>query len=121
MNLAIKRQSTKNFEKHKGEIFPLLLRYIDFDDTQIRGYVNGTIYVLLQMQSFRQEAIKHKLCNIVQDLHTKYSLKLQEVEEEDLDIDPDDYGIVIRQYKYILERMEEEAETESQIYQFSDD
>lgn len=36
-------------------------------------------------------------------------------------VDPDDFGIVIRQYKYILERLEEEPEKESHICQFSDD
>jgi hypothetical protein len=102
MNLAIKRESIKNFEKHRGEVIPLLLRYIDVEDSQIKGYVNGTLYVLLQMPSFRHEAQKYKLYQIVQDLLEKYSIKLNDLTDEELDIEMDDYGIVVRQYKYIL-------------------
>ena len=80
MNLAINREWIVNFEKHKSEILSLLLRYIDVDDVDIRGYVNGTLYVLLQMSSFKQEAVKYKLESIVLDLLEKYSLKLEAIE-----------------------------------------
>lgn len=49
MNLAVRKESIINFEKHKSEILPILLRFIDSDDNQIKGYVNGTLYVLLQL------------------------------------------------------------------------
>lgn len=69
MNLAIRKESIKNFEKHKSEILPILLKYIDMDDAQIQGYVNGTLYVLLQLDSIRQEAIeKYKLEAIIRKL-----------------------------------------------------
>lgn len=57
MNLAIKKESIVNFEKHKSDIFPILLKFIDSEDNQIRGYVNGTFYVLLQLESIRREAL----------------------------------------------------------------
>lgn len=66
MNLAVKKESIINFEKQKSEILPILLRYIDVDDSQIKGYVNGTIYVLLQLESIKREAIqKYKIHDII--------------------------------------------------------
>ena len=39
------------------------------DDAQIQGYVNGTMYVLLQLESIRHEAIeKYKMQEIIQHL-----------------------------------------------------
>lgn len=62
MNLAVKKESIINFEKHKSEIIPILLKYIDVEDSQIKGYVNGTLYVLLQLESVKREALeKYKL------------------------------------------------------------
>lgn len=54
MNLAVRKESIINFEKHKSEILPILLKFIDSDDNQIKGYVNGTLYVLLQLDSIKR-------------------------------------------------------------------
>lgn len=53
MNLAINKNSIKNFEKHKSEIIQILLKYIEMDDAQIQGFINGTLYVLLQLRSIK--------------------------------------------------------------------
>lgn len=72
MNLAIKKESIVNFEKHKSDIFPILLKFIDVDDNQIKGYVNGTFYVLLQLESIRREALeKYHLKEIIEGLLEK--------------------------------------------------
>lgn len=75
------------------------------DDVDIRGYVNGTLYVLLQMSSFKQEAIKYKLESIVMDLLEKYSLKLEAIESDELDGQAENYNLAIKQYNYILRRL----------------
>lgn len=49
MNLAVRKESVINFEKHKSEILPILLKFIDVEDKHVKGYVNGTLYVLLQL------------------------------------------------------------------------
>ena len=72
MNLAINKESIKNFEKHKSEIIPILLKYIDMDDAQIQGFINGTLYVLLQLKSFRDEAIeKYRMPEVINSLLAK--------------------------------------------------
>ena len=117
MNLAINREWISSFEKHKTEILTLLLKYIDVDDVDIRGYVNGTLYVLLQMSSFKNEAGKYKLETTVMNLLEKYELKLEAIESEEEDERAEDYNLAIKQYNYILKRLEESPNNDSQFCQ----
>lgn len=95
------------------------------EDAQIQGYVNGTLYVLLQLESIRNEAVeKYKMPDIIQNLLHKSQIQLKELESKydgNIDLDgscdvPDneigDCTIVIRQYNYILERLHHKGEPE---------
>jgi hypothetical protein len=69
------------------------------DDNQIKGYVNGTLYVLLQLESIKKEAIdKYKIKEVIKKLHDKSVSKVNELDEEEVETE----RCVIRQYSYIL-------------------
>ena len=114
MNLVFKKESIVNFEKHKSDVFQILLKYIDVDDNQIRGYVNGTFYMLLHIESIRKEAVeKYHMKEIIEKMLEKSENILENEDPEDIEVDH--YNIVIRQYRYILERLEETGVTTVEV------
>ena len=63
------------------------------ENTQVRDYINGSIFLLLTSQKIKEEAFKQKLDVIVKDL--------LETREEDM---------CSQQYNYILKRLRGEEE-----------
>ena len=65
MNLSLKRESKRDFEKNKAELVSLVIEHMGNDNDNIRNYVNGTIFLLLTSKEIRQEALKQKLDEVV--------------------------------------------------------
>lgn len=72
---------------------PLLIQLIDSQNTHIKDYVNGTLYLLLTSKLMQQQARKCKLVELVSEL---------------LESKPDD--VCCPQYNYILKRLTGEEE-----------
>lgn len=47
MNLSLTKSSQSDFEMHKTELITIIIEHMTSENTQVRDYINGSIYLLL--------------------------------------------------------------------------
>lgn len=89
MNLSLTKSSQSDFEMHKTELITIIIEHMTSENTQVRDYINGSIYLLLLSKPIKEEAFALKLDEVVNNL--------LETREEDM---------AFQQYDYIRKRLE---------------
>ena len=103
MNLTLRSQGKRKCEEISQDILKVLNEHLEDENNQVRTYVNGTLYSVLESKKLRQEA---KDCEL--DKALEYLLKNSEQN-------------FMRQIEYVLSRLNREDEEEETKSQSSND
>ena len=61
VNLSLSKSGKTHFEKSKSEVVAILLNFVDSEDLNVKEYVNGALFSLIQASSLiKQEAIRQQ-------------------------------------------------------------
>ena len=94
MNLSLRSQGKRKCEELDADILKVLNELLEHENLQVRTYVNGTLYCILERKKLREEAKELGMDKALRYLSNKSEPRFQ------------------RQIKYILTHLEENKETE---------
>lgn len=107
MNLSLRSQGKKKCEELDADILKVLNELLEHDNLQVRTYVNGTLYCILERRKLREEARALNMDQVLRYLSNKSEARFQ------------------RQIKYILTHLEnnkdEEGDEEEKSSEDSED
>lgn len=94
MNLSLRSQGKRKCEELDADILKVLNELLEHENLQVRTYVNGTLYCILERRKLREEAKALGMDKALRYLSNKSEPRFQ------------------RQIKYILTHLEESKENE---------
>lgn len=96
MNLSLRTQGKRKCEELDADILKVLNELLEHENLQVRTYVNGTLYCILERKKLREEAKALNMDQVLRYLSNKSEPRFQ------------------RQIKYILTHLEEDKESEEE-------
>lgn len=96
MNLSLRSQGKRKCEELDADILKVLNELLEHDNLQVRTYVNGTLYCILERKKLREEARALNMDQVLRYLSNKSEPRFQ------------------RQIKYILTHLEEDNDQEEE-------
>ncbi|CAG9316744.1 ARMC9_2 [Blepharisma stoltei] len=95
MNLSLRKAGKNKLEEHASDVMTMLNKFLNHSNTQVKTYINGTLYSILTRQSMKEAAIKIGMEKRLRNL----SINAEES--------------IKRQISFILEQIKHEGESES--------
>ena len=96
MNLSLRTQGKKKFEELHSDALKVLNEFLEHENSEVRTYVNGTLYCILERAKIREEARALNMDEVLRYLSEKFEPRFK------------------RQIDYILDQLEEEKEGEGE-------
>ena len=90
MNLSLRTQGKKKFEELHSDTLKVLNEFLEHENSEVRTYVNGTLYCILERPKIREEAKALNMDQVLSYLSKKFEPRFK------------------RQIDYILHQLEED-------------
>lgn len=90
MNLSLRKAGKNKLEEHAADVMTMLNKFLNHSNTQVKTYINGTLYSILTRPMMKQAAIKlgmekrlKGLCSTAEDsIKRQISFILEQIKHE---------------------------------------
>mmetsp|Transcript_15710 Transcript_15710/g.15494 ORF Transcript_15710/g.15494 Transcript_15710/m.15494 type:complete len:462 (+) Transcript_15710:434-1819(+) len=96
MNLSLRTQGKRKFEELHSDALNVLNEFLEHENSEVRTYVNGTLYCILERPKIREEARSLNMDEVLRILSKKFEPRFK------------------RQIDYILDQLEGDKEGEGE-------